>query len=133
LHSHAGYLSLADGDGQRSHGRDSADQWTPRSASLAADLRLRDRRRSPRYRQQAGIFEGACLLRAASARSRRTFPQIPRGRVQPFASFAVDGAADVSLFAASLFDGLAVVVVSGFAVSPFAGAPAELSDLPFCA
>jgi len=41
----------------------------------------------------------------------------------------------VSLFAASLFDGvLSVVVVSGFAVSLFADAPpAELSDLAFCA
>jgi hypothetical protein len=40
----------------------------------------------------------------------------------------------VSLFAASLFeDVLSVVAASDLDVSLFAGAPVDVSDLPFCA
>ena len=66
LHPHARHLPGARGHGPRSHGRNSADERAARAAENAADLRLRDLRSPARHRQQAGVPEGARLLRAAS-------------------------------------------------------------------
>ena len=77
LHPDAGYLPGARGDGQRSHRRDPADQRPAPAAEGAADLRLPDRRRAPRHRQQARIPEGGRLFRAAAAGPRGAVPRLP--------------------------------------------------------
>ena len=85
-------------------------------------------RRPPRHRQQAGIPEGGRLLRAESSRFCGSFPEVPRDDIQPFDSFEVDAAEDVSLFAESVLAGvLSLAAASDFAVSLLADVPAAES------
>ena len=76
LHPDARHLPGARGHRPRPDRRDSADQRTAPAAEEAADLRVRDRRRPPRHRQQAGVPEGAGVLRAAAARPGRAVPAL---------------------------------------------------------
>ena len=66
LHSDARYLRSPRSDGQRSNGRDPAHRRASPAAAGASNLRVRDRRRAPRHRQQAGLPESAGVLRAAA-------------------------------------------------------------------
>ena len=71
LHPHAGHLPGARSDREDRTGEIQLTNGLRAAAEVAADLRLPNRRRPPRHRQQARVPEGGRVLRAAPAGSRR--------------------------------------------------------------
>ena len=67
LHTHARHLRRARRHGERSHRRNPAHQRAAPPVAEASGLRVRNRRRAPRHRQQAGFPESAGVLRAQTA------------------------------------------------------------------